>query len=152
MFLSLVSKVVGYDSRPILKITPPSNAKDSRLQVYRYVEAVKALPTTFTSSETEFIFKKINPKLCGQLRSLFICISDDEFRRSRLRSKPESPEEGAESETDQAAETESSPTDESVATSNSTKGSKSGSSKTASNRGPKRGASSPPENAGPLKK
>ena len=37
--------------------------------------------TTFTSSEQEFIFRKINPKLCSQLRSLFIGLSDDAFQK-----------------------------------------------------------------------
>ena len=56
-------QVVGWEPQPTIKIIPPSNAKDTRPQVYRYVEAVKTLPTNFTASETEFIFQKVNPKL-----------------------------------------------------------------------------------------
>ena len=56
-------KVIGYDPRPLIKIIPPSNAKDSRMLTYGYVEAVKTLPTNFTEAELDFIFQKVNPRL-----------------------------------------------------------------------------------------
>ena len=74
-------QVVHYDPRPLLKITPAAGAESRRLQVYNYVEAVKSLPTNFSSAEVEPILKRINPKLSGQIRSLFICLSDDLFRK-----------------------------------------------------------------------
>ena len=154
-------QVVGWEPRPTIKITPPSNAKDTRPQVYRYVEAVKTLPTNFTATEVEFIFQKVNPKLCGQLRSLFVCLSDDAFRKTlNSRSKPQ--EDPIESESDQPADDETEdvemsegnvPPSSSQNESNASSG-KSGKSdkKSKTNRGPKRGASSPPENAVPQKK
>ena len=40
-----------------------------------------ALPTNFSASEVEPILRRINPKLAGQIRSLFVCLSDDHFNR-----------------------------------------------------------------------
>ena len=84
-------QVLGYEPRPLLKITPASDASDRRQLVYGYVEAVKALPASFTSSELDFIFKKVNPKLCGQLRSIFVVLSDDVFRKRLTRKGPAKP-------------------------------------------------------------
>ena len=80
-------QVVGYDPRPLIKITPASDANDRRVQVYNYIEAVKTLPATFNPTELDFIMKKINPKLCGQLGSLFIVLSDDVFRKRLSKNK-----------------------------------------------------------------
>ena len=74
-------QLINYEPRPTLKITPPVDAADRRPLVYSYVEAVKAFPASFTTAELDFIFKKVNPKLCGQLRSIFIVLSDDVFRK-----------------------------------------------------------------------
>ena len=74
-------QVVHYDPRPLLKITPAAGAESRRPQTYSYVEAVKAFPTNFTSGEVEPILKRINPKLLGQIRSIFICLSDDHYRK-----------------------------------------------------------------------
>ena len=38
-----------------------------------------SFPTNFSASEVEPILRRINPKLAGQIRSLFICLSDDQF-------------------------------------------------------------------------
>ena len=53
--------------------------------VYSFIPAVKALPTNFSSEELEFIFKKVNPKWSGTLCSTFICLSDDDYRKTRKR-------------------------------------------------------------------
>ena len=74
-------KVIGYEPRPKMKITPAPDSSDRRVKNYHFIEAVRAFPTNFVQSELDFIFKKINPKWCGSLRSLFICLSDDEYRR-----------------------------------------------------------------------
>ena len=71
-----------------MKITPAASETDRRVKVYNFIEAVKSFTTNFTQSETDFIFQKINPKWCGTLRSIFICLSDDEYRSRKLKGKP----------------------------------------------------------------
>lgn len=137
----------------MIKITPPSSASDTRLKVYHFVEAVKSLPTSFTRDELEFIYKKVNPRLCGQLRSLFICLSDDDFRKSRPKAQAQAPEQedvGSETETASGTETESaeqlvSKPPPTVPAPKHDKGKN-------RNRGDKRGAASPPDSVAPPKK
>ena len=61
------AQVVTYDPRPLIKITPPSSATDRRVKTYGYVEAVKTLPTNFSSSEIDPILRRVNPKHLGQV-------------------------------------------------------------------------------------
>ena len=70
-------QVVGYQSRPLLKITPPQGAKDRRMKVYNFVQAIRALPTSFTPDQVRSIMSKVNPNLYSRLRSLFLVIDDD---------------------------------------------------------------------------
>ena len=70
-------KVIGYDSRPILRITPPPDAQSRRVRTYNFIEAVQKYPTNFSKSDLEFILSKVGYKQKGQLRALFICLSDD---------------------------------------------------------------------------
>ena len=149
-------QAIGYDPRPVLKITPPSSASDNRPKSYRFIEAVKVLPTTFTQSETDFIFLKINPRLCGQLRSIFICLSDDEFRKKRGIKFPSANPEGAnasDTESTVEADTEGN-ADTGIAATEAIPAQvpAPATSAQSSGRGPKRGASSPPESAAPPKK
>ena len=60
------------------------------MQSYTFIEAVKKLPTNFSEAETEPILKRINPELVGKIRSLFVVLSDDQFRKKifKTRSKP----------------------------------------------------------------
>ena len=74
-------QVIGYDTRPVMKVTPAVGAADRRVQSYDYIQAVKSFPAVFNSTELDFILKKVNPRLCGQLRSLFIVLSDDVYRK-----------------------------------------------------------------------
>ena len=74
-------KVIGYQPRPLIKIFPAPSAKDRKVKSFNFIEAVRSLPTNFTSAETEGIIKYINPKFSGKLRSLFIVLSDDQFRK-----------------------------------------------------------------------
>ena len=74
-------QTIGYDPRPILKLTPPSSASDGRVQTYNYIEAIKSLPTNFTSAEIEIIAKKVSSKLFGTLRATFTVINDDMIRK-----------------------------------------------------------------------
>ena len=139
-------QVIGYDPRPILKITPASGSQDMRMKTYNYIDAVKSLPTNFTDSELDFIFQKVNPKLCGQLRSIFICLSDDVFRKKKIRSRPEVPADESEAnvDADDAGDTRSA----SVSSGRSESSKSSGKGR----KNHKRGASSPPDSAVPPKK
>ena len=67
----------------MIKITPASSADDRRVQIFNYVEAVKALPINFPASEINPIIRRVNPKLLGQIRSIFIAITDDQYRLLR---------------------------------------------------------------------
>ena len=70
-----------------MKITPAPSASDRRTRVYTYVEAVKKFPTNFTPEEITPVLRRINPELTGQIRSLFIVLSDDEFRKVNSKRK-----------------------------------------------------------------
>ena len=74
-------KVIGYDSRPTIKIIPAPSASDRRLKTFNYIQAVSKLPTNIPASEMEPILRRINPELSGKLRSLFIILSDDAFKK-----------------------------------------------------------------------
>jgi hypothetical protein len=74
------AQVIGYDPRPLLKITPPSGSSDRKVKVYNYVEACRSFPTTFAVADLDPILRRINPKLKGQVKSTFIVISDDQAR------------------------------------------------------------------------
>lgn len=69
--------VIGYEPRPLIKIFPPSDSTDSRIRTFNFIEAMKSLPTNFPMSDLKPILEKINSKLLGSLRSLFMVISDD---------------------------------------------------------------------------
>ena len=70
-------KVLGYEPRPVLKIFPASGA---RVQVYNFIEAVKRLPSKFSPAEVGPIIDGMDPKLRGQLRPLFVVLSDDSMK------------------------------------------------------------------------
>jgi len=80
------ASVSGYESRPMLRLTPPPSSKDKRVKVFNYVEAVTKLPTCFTSLELSSIIPKIESGFSGSLRAVFICLSDDLLRPSFGRS------------------------------------------------------------------
>jgi hypothetical protein len=90
-------QVVGYEPRPLLKITPPEGASDRRTQIYNFIDAIQKLPTSFTPSEIDSLLKRVSPKLHGNLKSLFVVINDDMLpsrsnrrrNRNRERSEPE---------------------------------------------------------------
>jgi hypothetical protein len=73
-------QVIGYDPRPLLKILPPVGASDRRTRVYNYIEACRALPTTFSSTDLDPILRRVHPNLRGSIRSTFIVLSDDMLR------------------------------------------------------------------------
>lgn len=67
----------GYDPRPIIRIVPPADSSDPRIRTFNFIEAMESLPTNFSKSDLKPILEKINSKLFGKLRSLFMVISDD---------------------------------------------------------------------------
>ena len=76
-------KVIHYEPRPLLKLTPPQGA-DGRVQTFNFIQAIRGLPANFTEDEKDELLPKISPKLHGQLRPLFVVISDDMLKtRSR---------------------------------------------------------------------
>ena len=74
-------KVIGYEPRPLFKLSPAASATDRRVQTYNFIETVKKFPTNFSPEEVEPILKRINPELVGKIRSLFIVLSDDQFKK-----------------------------------------------------------------------
>ena len=76
-------KVIGYQPRPMIKIIPAQSASDRRIMLFNYVEAVTKLPCKFTPAEIDPITRRVNPKLAGQIRSIFVVLSDDVFRKRR---------------------------------------------------------------------
>ena len=71
------ARVVGYESRPTIKITPPESSADRRVKVYTYIEAIKKLPTSFASSELRPIVAKARVHFKDKLRQTFVVLSDD---------------------------------------------------------------------------
>lgn len=148
-----IVKVIGYQPRPVIKIVPPASATDRRVMTYNYVEAVTRLPCRFSPAEIEPITRRINPKLQGQVRSLFIVLTDDSIKKKGPKSgapstqaapatvaqPPESAPDGSDNESvssNRSASTVASTKSQAPAPTVSTKSSKSG-------RGEKRGASPP---------
>ena len=82
-------KVIGYQPRPMIKIVPAASAADRRVMNFNYVQAVTKLPCRFSPSDLEAITRRINPRLQGQIRSLFIVLSDDTIKKKK--SKPTEP-------------------------------------------------------------
>ena len=74
-------QVIGYDPRPTIKITPPQDASDRRVKTFNYVEAVKALPVNLSLADVAPIVRRINPRLSGQIRSIFVILSDDQYHK-----------------------------------------------------------------------
>jgi len=73
------SKVIGFESRPILRLTPPPESSDRRVKTFTYMEAIRQLPTCFSKKEVDPIISKIDPKFKGKLRSTFVVLSDDDY-------------------------------------------------------------------------
>lgn len=78
------AKVIGYESRPMLRLTPPPSSSDRRVLNYTYIEAVRNLPVNFSSEELKPIMKKaVNAKFNGKLKSIFIVLDDDMVSKFR---------------------------------------------------------------------
>ena len=79
--------VISYDSRPLIKIEPPEGASDRRMKTYHYIDAIKNLPTNFTQAELKPILEKVNSKLKGSLKPVFVVVSDDMLPSSKYKPK-----------------------------------------------------------------
>ena len=80
---------MGYEPRPLIRITPPQDASDRRVKVFNFVEAIKSLPTNFSKAEFQLIMAKVNPRLYGSLRETFHVLHDDLERvNTSARSRP----------------------------------------------------------------
>lgn len=78
-------QVVNYEPRPLMRLTPPQDASDSRTMTFNFIEAVTRLPIKFSKKDLSGIMKSTSGKFKGQLRSLFVVISDDDRPGSRHR-------------------------------------------------------------------
>lgn len=75
------SKVIGFESRPMIRLTPPPGAKSKRVLNFNYIEAIRSLPVNFSSEEVSKILKMASTlKFSGKLRSTFVVINDDMLR------------------------------------------------------------------------
>ena len=93
-------------SRPILRIIPAQDATNRRVQTFNFIEAVKKFPTNFSKSDLDFILSKVGYKQKGQLRALFVCLSDDmldKFQRSSRSNRDKETPMGQDSAADQVA-------------------------------------------------
>ena len=100
-------QVISFDPRPLIKITPAPSASDKRIMVFNYVEAVQKLPCNFSRDEVAPIIRRLNPKLLGQVRSLFIVLSDDQFRQQLRKYETKKSSTGTGTETPSAMDTSS---------------------------------------------
>lgn len=80
-------QVVGYEPRPLLKITPPQNASDRRIMTFNFIEATQKLPKNFTDEELSKIVRQAAFSFAGQLKQLFVIINDDMVRSARNRKR-----------------------------------------------------------------
>ena len=71
------ARVIGYQPRPLLRITPPETSKDRRVRSFNFIEAVQKFPTHFSESEVESITRRAYAGFPGKLRTLFVVLSDD---------------------------------------------------------------------------
>ena len=74
-------QVVAYESRPLLKLTPPPGASDTRVMTFSYIEAITKLPTSFSQEEIDALLKRVSPRLLGSLRQILFVITDDMIKK-----------------------------------------------------------------------
>jgi len=68
--------VVGYEPRPLLKLTPPPDT-DQRVRTLTFIDAVRTLPKSFSPDDLAPIVRAAKTSFPGRLKSLFVVISDD---------------------------------------------------------------------------
>ena len=145
------AQVISYEPRPLIKLTPPSSASDRRGRTYHFIEAIKSLPVTFTKDELALIARQLSEKLVGQLRSLFVVISDDTCKKKKEKAPaPSIPSTAVVSTSPGSTSVIQSP--ESGSSGSTPPQSGKDKSKSTSSRGSKRGSSSPAEDSRKQKK
>ena len=77
------TQVIGFEPRPLLKLTPPPGVTDRRVQTYNFIDAVCKLPTAFAPDEVENLLRRISTKLHPQLKELFVVLSPDMVKKDR---------------------------------------------------------------------
>lgn len=70
-------QVIGYQPRPLLKLTPPPDSGDKKVKTFNFIEAVQRLPCNFSEEEVLPLLKRYGGRYPGRLRSLFVVLSDD---------------------------------------------------------------------------
>jgi hypothetical protein len=78
-------QVIGFEARPLLKLTPPQGTSGPRVLSFNFIEAVTKLPTSFTSSEVTELMKRISPRMYGSLKEVLIVVTDDMVQKGRGR-------------------------------------------------------------------
>ena len=78
-------RVKGYRPRPTLTIIPPRGSSGSgsasRPTTYNFVEAVSTLPASLSDDNLAKIFQILGTHHQGELRSIFVILSDDDRER-----------------------------------------------------------------------
>ena len=80
-------QVRGFDPRPVLVVIPPASsgpggsAAPPQAKVFNFIEAVTTLPSSLSDANLSRIFGTIGTSYPGQLKNLFVIISDDDRER-----------------------------------------------------------------------
>lgn len=72
------TQVINYEPRLLMRFTPAPGSSDPRVLKFNIIEAVTKLPLKFTRKDLARIMQVVSGKFKGQLRSLFVAISDDD--------------------------------------------------------------------------
>jgi hypothetical protein len=79
-------QVVGYESRPVLRLVPPADSSDRRPKSFNYIEAVTKLSTTLIDADLEEIASKATG-FHGRLKELFVLLTDDMVSKQKSRKR-----------------------------------------------------------------
>ena len=79
------TQVVNFEPRPLMHLTPALGSSDCRVMPFNFIEAVTRLPLKFSRKDLSKIMQAVSGKFKGQLRSLFVAISDDDRVATRRR-------------------------------------------------------------------
>ena len=77
------TQVIGFESRPLIKLTPPSGVSDRRDQTFNFIDAVSKLPTAFAPDEIDGLLRRISTRLYPKLKELFVILSPDMVKKEK---------------------------------------------------------------------
>ena len=82
-------QVKGFKSRPLITVQPPRNptSGSSTRRTFNFVEAVTTLPAALTDENLTKIFQVLGSRHQGELRSIFVVLSDDDRDRCEALAK-----------------------------------------------------------------